>query len=193
MTLAAPRALGDHAVHLVARRQLLAQQADRHLGHGQRVLRVDPLPGRGRSVRLAPGEGHVEVGHGEAGRQALGRPGVDHHRRVHAGEGAALEHEDLAAAALLGRRAEHADGEPEVVGHLGQRQAGPDGGRGDDVVAAGVAHVGERVVLGADRHDELARPGPRLERGRQVVDALSTSSPPARRASATACADAVSS
>ena len=44
-------------------------------------------------------------------------PGVDHHRGVDAVEGAALEHEHLAAAALLGRGAEHAHGEPEVVGH----------------------------------------------------------------------------
>ena len=77
-----------------------------------------------------------------------------------AGEGAAFEHEHLAPAALLGRRAEHADRQAELVGHRGQRQAGPDGGGGDDVVPAGVPDVGQGVVLGADGDDELpvARP-----------------------------------
>ena len=100
------RARNDHAVHLVPRRQLLAQQADRHLGDRQGVLRVHALPGRGGRVRLPPGVVDVEMGHGEArARQPLSRPGVHHHRGVHAGEGAALEHQDLAAAALLRRRA----------------------------------------------------------------------------------------
>ena len=63
------RALGDHAVHLVARGQLLAQQADGHLGDGQRVLRVDALPGCSRRVGLAPAEVDVVVGDGEAGRR----------------------------------------------------------------------------------------------------------------------------
>ena len=48
----------------------------------------------------------VEVVDGQAGgREAVLGPGVDHHRRVDAVEGAALEEEHLAAAALLGRRA----------------------------------------------------------------------------------------
>ena len=50
MMLAAAELLRDHAVHLVARRQLLAQQADGHLGDRQRVLRVDALP-RARPTR----------------------------------------------------------------------------------------------------------------------------------------------
>ena len=55
---------------------------------------------------------------------------------------------------------EDAHGEPELVRHGGQGEAGADRGRGDDVVPAGVAHVGQRVVLGADGHDELAAAGP---------------------------------
>ena len=63
------RALRDHAVHLVSGRQLLAQQADGHLGDGQGVLRVDPFPGRRRRMGLAPAEVDVVVRHGEAGRR----------------------------------------------------------------------------------------------------------------------------
>ena len=59
-----------------------------------------------------------------ADKPVLG-PGVDHHRRVGAVEGAPLEQEDLAAAALLGRGAEHGDREPEVVGDAGQGQHPP--------------------------------------------------------------------
>ena len=76
--------------------------------------------------------------------------GVDHHRHVDAVEGAPLEQQDLAAAALLGRGADDPHGHAEVVGHGGQGQARADGGRGDHVVAAGVADPGQRVVLGAD-------------------------------------------
>ena len=73
----------------------------------------------------------------------------------------ALEHGDLAAAALLGRVPEHPHGEAQLVGHLGQSEAGPDGRGGDDVVAAGMADAGEGVVLGADGHDQRARPDAR--------------------------------
>ncbi len=63
---------------------------------------------------------------------------------------------DLAAAALLGRCAEHGDREPEVVGEPGQSEPGADRGGGDDVVPAGVADPGQRVVLRADR--DVQRP-----------------------------------
>ena len=86
-------------------------------------------------------------------------------------EGAPLEHEDLAAAALLGRGAQHLDGEAQVVGHLGQGQAGTDGGGGDDVVAAGVADAGQGVVLGADGDGERPRAGGGHEGGGQVAHA----------------------
>ena len=120
-----------------------------------------------------PREGHVEMGHGQAGAdEPLGGPRVHHHGGVHAGEGAALEHEDLAAAALLGRGAEHPDAESDVVGDRGQGQPRADGRGRDDVVPAGVAHVGQSVVLGADRHHELARPDVGLEGRGEFVDPL---------------------
>ncbi len=91
---------------------------------------------RGRApvadVLMVDGEG--------LGPGGIGGAGVDHHRGVQPVEGAAIEHEDLPAAAFLGGGAEHGDGEPELVGQAGQ--AGADGGGGDDVVAAGVAEPG---------------------------------------------------
>ena len=83
--------------------------------------------------------------------------GVHHHRGVDAVEGAPVEQEDLAPAALLGGRAEDAHREAEVVGHPGECQAGADGGGGDDVVAAGMAHAGQRVVFRTDRRPTSGR------------------------------------
>src|SRR5262245_6053021 len=94
-----------------------------------------------------------------------------HHRRVHAGEGATLEEQDLAAAALLGRGADDAHGQADVVGDPGRRQAGSHGERRDHVVAAGVPDVGQGVVLGADRDVQRARAGAGDEGGRDVADA----------------------
>ena len=50
---------------------------------------------------------------------------MHHHRRVHAGEHAALEQQDLAAAALLGRRADDADREPDLVGDRAAAEPAP--------------------------------------------------------------------
>ena len=119
---------------------------------------------------FTPREVDVVVGDSEAGPgQSFRRPRVHHHGGVDAGEGAAFEHEHLAPAALLGRGAEHADGEPELIGHRSQRQSGPDRRSGDDVVPAGVPDIGQGVVFRAYGDDEIpvARAG--LERRRQLV------------------------
>lgn len=104
----------------------------------------------------------------------IDRSGMDH-RRVQAVERAALQHDDLAAAALLGRGAEHRDGQAEVVSARREGAGGADRGRGDDVVLAGVSESGQRVVLGAD--PDVQRPGAdgRGERGRQPLTARVTS------------------
>ena len=95
---------------------------------------------------------------------------MDHHRRVHAGERAAVEEVHFAAAAFFGRRPDHGDGEPELVDERRQRQARADRGRGDDVVTARMTDSGERVVLRADR--EMQRPisEPTGEGGREFAD-----------------------
>ena len=98
-------------------------------------------------------------------------PGVDHHRGVHAVEVAGVDQVDLAAAALLRGRAQQHDGEVELVGDRGQPDGGAERRRGDDVVAAGVADVGQRVVLRAQRDVQRPRPGRRPKGGRQPGDA----------------------
>jgi hypothetical protein len=73
------------------------------------------------------------------------------------GEGTAFEHQHLSSSALLGRRAEDAHGQPDVVRDRGQREPGANGGSGNDVVAAGVTDLRQRVVLRAHGDDELTR------------------------------------
>src|SRR5207249_2392357 len=77
----------------------------------------------------------------------------------------------FAAASLLRRRADHTDRKPDVVGHPRRREPGADGGRRDDVVAAGMADAGQAVVLGAEGNVERTRAGAGDERGRQPADA----------------------
>ena len=60
---------------------------------------------------------------------------------------------------------------PDVVRHPRQREARPDGARGDDVVPAGVADLGEGVVLGADGDDEAPEPRSRDEGRRELAHA----------------------
>ena len=97
---------------------------------------------------------------------------MHHHRGVHAGERAALEQEDLAAAALLGRRADDADREPDVVGDArrGERRRRPP-------IAAMMLWPQAWPMPGSASYSaQIAtcsgpEPGARDERGRQVADA----------------------
>ena len=77
---------------------------------------------------------------------------------------------DLAAAALLGRRAEDDDPAAELLGQARRGEPGAEAGGGDDVVPAGVADAGQRVVLAqhGDGRARAARPAPRTPcRGRR--------------------------
>jgi hypothetical protein len=108
---------------------------------------------------------------------------VDHHRAVHPLEHAGLDQLDLAAAALLRRRADDLDpprGQPGA--HGGQRRAGAGSRGGDDVVAARVPDAGQRVVLAEDRHGRPRAVGadPRPERGRDAADPALDGHPPGR-------------
>ena len=90
-------------------------------------------------------------------------PAVYHHRRVDALEDTAANQLHLAAATLLGRRADDVDPAPgKPLAHGGQAQAGAGAGRGDHVVTASVADAGQCVVL---THDGDRRPIARVQRG----------------------------
>ena len=167
-------AVGDDAVDAVGRVDVLAQQADGRLGDGQRVRGVDAAFGKGRGVGFLARVGHVEHGAGDDGRvDHVHRGGMDHHGRMHVRERAPLQQQNLAArvADFFRGGAEYADGQTHVVGHCGRGERGADRGRGNDVVAAGVADTGQAVVLGADRDVQRAAAGTRHERRGQVVHA----------------------
>ena len=72
---------------------------------------------------------------------------MDHHCQVDAVEGAPADHELLAATPLFGGCAEDCDTTAERLGDLGDGQPGTKTGGADDVVPAGVADTGKRVVL----------------------------------------------
>ena len=65
-------------------------------------------------------------------------------------EQAVVDHDLLAAAALLGRRPEEDDLARQLVGERRQGDGGPDAGRRHRVVAAAVPETGQGVVFGQD-------------------------------------------
>ncbi len=77
-------------------------------------------------------------------------PGMRHHRHRDVVERPGLQQQRFATAGLLGGGAQQRHPQAQVVGHLGQRQRGTHRRRGDDVVAAGMPDLGQRVILGAD-------------------------------------------
>ena len=118
------RRRGDDAVDAVGLPDVLAQQPDGRLGDGEGVGGVDAPLGKGR--RRAPpcrcSAPRTATRRGRAARQSTGAR-VDHHGDVDAREDAAVEQQDLAAAALLGRRPDDGDGEPDVVGDARRAQS----------------------------------------------------------------------
>ena len=142
------------------RTELLAPQADRAEQQDHRVQRVLALPRVRRRVGLQPAEDDVDVLRGERMALDVGAVArVVHERGVDAGEQAVLDHDRLAAAVLLGRRAEEHDLARELVGDGRQGDRRPDPGRRHRVVPAAVAKARQGVVLGED-------PDPRSVRAR---------------------------
>ncbi len=145
-------ALGDDAVEARLGPHLLAQHAHVVEGLDHGVQRVHALPGIGRGVGGLAGE--LEAYPGDAEQILVQDPAVEavnHHCGVHALEHAGLDQLDLAAATLLGRRADHLDAPGrELVAHGRERGARARPRGRDDVVAAGVPDGGQRVVLAQD-------------------------------------------
>lgn len=149
--------------------ELLSEETECDLGDHHRVTGVDALPWCGRGVGRLSGVSHIEVGDRQAGRlQSIVGPRVDHHGGVDVVEGAPFEHHHLAAPALFGRGADDPDRHAQFVGDGKEAEARPDGRRGDDVVPAGMPHIGEGVVLGADGEDQWAGSGLGDEGGGQI-------------------------
>ncbi len=91
----------------------------------------------------------------------VGARRVDHERGVDAVEGPGCGEVDLAATALLGRRAEDGEASAQLLGDRGRGEPGAEAGRADDVVAAGVPDLGQRVVLAQHGHVRAVGVGPR--------------------------------
>ena len=121
-------------------------------------------------MRTATCVADLDVVDREAGRhEPVVGPGVNHHRRMRSVEGAALEHEDLAATTLFCRRAEHRDCQPDVVCHRCECSSCTDRRRRDDVVSACVADTWQCVVFGTDDYVHRTVPGSADDRGLEAV------------------------
>ena len=80
---------------------------------------------------------------------------MDHHCRVDAVERAGARHQFLAAAFLFGRRPQQTHRAAQTIADRGEAERRPERGRSDQVVAAGVADAGQRIVFG-EQGDERA-------------------------------------
>ena len=106
-----------------------------------------------------------------AGRGDVGRPGMHHHRRRNVVENPGPQHQLFAATGLFGGRAQQRHPQPQFVRYLCQRQRGAHRRRRNDVVAARVPDLGQRVVLGAHADDERSAAEVGAERGVQATGA----------------------
>ncbi len=161
--------MGDDPVDAIGREQGLAERGNVHIGLHGCVQGIDADLRRRCGVRFLAVKPDLEVFDREESRvDVIARRRVDHHRRGHPGEGAGVDQIDLAAEVLLGGRPQHANRDAQFFCQGSQRCPGTTGCGGDDVVAAGVPDLGQRVVLGADHNfgPTVAHPG--VEAGRQI-------------------------
>jgi hypothetical protein len=175
----------DDAVDAGLVQHVLAQRVDGVEGEDAGVERVDAELGAAGGVRGLAVEAHGDAGGGErAADRHRARARVEHQGRVDALEHAGAEQQDLAAAALLGRAADHQQLAAAGLERAAQRARRAEGGGGDQVVAAGVAHLGEGVVLGHQGDARAAR-APKRWRATNAVSrppaGASTSKPASRR------------
>ena len=157
----------DDAVDARVRADVVAKLRDRLVRRDERVERVHSLLREHRRVHGLTPVFHVDMGDAEHRHvHDVGRRRVRHHRHVDIVEAAGSRHDDLAAVELLRRRAEDDDARVGRIQRPDQRRRGADSDGRDEVVAAGVANLRQRVVLGADgnRHG----PAPPLAAERRV-------------------------
>jgi len=135
--------VGDDPVQHLPLLQVLAEQAHGHLGDREGIACVAPEVRRRRRVRLLADVAQLQVGDGKRGRRTgLLRCRVHHHRHRHVVEHTSLEQEHLAPTRLFGRRPDQLDRDRQPVCDVTQRECGPGGRRGDDVVPARVPDLG---------------------------------------------------
>ena len=161
--------IGEDPVHALLGADVLAQGSHVHIAEDGGVERVAAQMGRRRGVRRLPLVVDLHLGHGEGAEPeqvTVGR--MDHHGRGQPLEEPGLDHEDLAAAALLGRRAQDAHPSAGLVSERRGGQASTQSSCRDHVVAARVADPRERVVLQQDADIRPVMAGRRHERRLEV-------------------------
>ena len=100
-------AVGDDAVHHLARLKVLAQQTDRDLSHRGRIGRIEPQVGCNCRVTGPSNEVHRNFGERQGpGASDVARTGMRHDGCRDVVERACLEHQRFAATRFLGGRAE---------------------------------------------------------------------------------------
>jgi hypothetical protein len=128
---------------------VLAQRRHRLIADHQCIEGVDAAFGHGRRMGGPAVVHDVELRHGDARHvHQVHAGGVDHECGVHTLEGSLARHQLLAATVLLGGGAQQAHTPGQPVAQARQRQRRAQAGGGDQVVSAGVPHLGKRVVLG---------------------------------------------
>jgi hypothetical protein len=118
-------------------------------------------------------EGELDLGGGERGmHEHVAIVGVIHHGGVDVFEHAGFEQAHLAAAAFLRRGADELDAARRGGAARGsrEREEGAERAGRDQVVAAGVADLGQRVVLGEDRDLGMAAADARSKCRRQAAE-----------------------
>jgi len=159
-------------VDLVAGAELLTEQPDGHVGDGHGVLCVDALPGGGRGMGGRPLKwtSKCETARQVASRRSPTRgapswPGARRRRRrARAGRSSRLH--------PLRPGSDDLDGEAELVCLVPECEGRSERAGGDDVVPAGVADAGQRVVLSADRQHQVAMATARREGGGKLAHTL---------------------
>src|SRR5919204_3769184 len=83
---------------------------------------------------------------------------MDHHRDVHVIEATSAQERDFASAALFRRRADRRETPGELIHDGANSHRSGDAHHRDEVVAAGVADLGEGVILLKDRDRRTRSP-----------------------------------
>jgi len=141
--------VGNDAVHARVRAQMdaLGVQADKRLNNSlQRIHSQVRRAGRVRSLAV---EDQLHHTHGQrTAAHHISSRGMQHDRRLDVAQHASLRQQDFSATSLLGGGSHHHHTARKIAVTASYGQGSPKRTCGDDVVAATVAHVGQRVVLG---------------------------------------------
>ncbi len=113
--------------------------------------------GHGRGMGRLAVIGHAHFAHADAGHGLkVDARRMHHHCGIQPVKRPVLCHQFLAAAHFLSRGAEIADAAGQAAIQRRKAKRCTKAGRGDDVVAAGMADAGQGVILRQDRHFRAA-------------------------------------